>query len=383
MLRRFFAGMLAFSFLVLAGQGCFRSPAAGDITGSPGASTFEFAAEITNVQGAVILTRNGEEIGVDNHTRVQTGDRLDTKEGSSVTVEFYKGSRMALDENSSVVIAETSVDGSDWKKQVVRLQLIGGRVWSRTLKLLDIDSLYEVKYQNAIATVRGTAFLMTGVSERLKIDEYDGSILLQGAVSGILSEGFTTDFDTRNPPQDFPSVILPTTDDDRNEPFVRRQLKADAIFAEEASRIRRDAGIQEDVSRVGHEAGVFTLDEPSAVHSGFQRVEIEAVDPKTLDDGTVVMLDDSDQAFRAYAIFIDARGERRDDITARATWQLGNSDTGVLSPTGLFHSAAGYMGGVNIVARYNDGTHEHSGAVHVEVFTRIFIESILPDFSIF
>lgn len=382
--RRFWL-LLAASILVLAGQGCFGSSAPSSSVPSGGgqpADSSGLVAEISSVKGTVILTRNGEEIGAGVHTRVQTGDRVETKEGSEVAIEFYKGSRMALDQNSSIEITETSIDPSNWKKQVVYLQLLRGRVWSRALKLLELDSSYQVEYEQTIASVRGTAFLMTGNEHRLTIDQFDGTIELSGAVQGRLEQGFTVNYNTRNPPTNAPAATMPTPDDTRNDAFVREQLKADQTFAAEAAKLRRDAGMIEDVSGVGLEAGPYTLDEPGVEHSGFTYVLIEAVDGKTMDDGTVVMLDDSDQQFKAYAVFMDANGERRVDVTDRGVvWQLEDPSVGVMGSTGLFHSAPGFMGDVYLVARYNDGTHEHSGMMNFKVFTQEYIRSILPDFG--
>jgi hypothetical protein len=188
-----------------------------------------------------------------------------------------------------------------------------------------------------------------------------------------LSEGFSLSVNTNNPVPDIRTAIHPTPDDVRNDAFVHRQLEADQSFAERAAAIRLQAGIRENIEGIGLEVGVFTLDQPGVEHSNFYAVLIERAGegagaaapgiltiPNTVTSG-------GEMQMRALALFRDASGETSRDVSTEATWQLSDPSLGVLSPTGLFRAHPGAVGTVDIVARWNDGTHEHSGTFTITV----------------
>lgn len=366
----------------LFGAGCFGartdSSAMKGYESGKGKELTNLVAEIASFKGTVILTRAGEEIAVQVGTHLESGDNIKTGEESEASIEFYSGSRAALDEHSELTIEQADIDEKNWKKQVVRLKLEGGRVWSRILKLLDADSEFDVEYKGVIATVRGTAFLVTGVGEGMIVDEFDDVIGIEGSVTGTVSEGFSFNLNTKNPVSDLRSVIHPTPDEVRNDAFIHRQLDLDKEFAARAAAIRQEGGIRDDIQGIGLEAGVLTLNMPGVQHSNFFAVAVTAPSAQSTASPSVIALPTMVQAggeiqLQANAMFRDATGESSRDVSSEAIWQVSDPSLGVLSPTGLFQAYPDAAGTIDIVARWNDGTHEHSGMIHILVGGEIVV----------
>lgn len=83
---------------------------------------------------------------------VKTGD------GGQAALVFFRQAESRLDQNSEVTLGDAERDANDPTKLRVRLDLEFGRVWSRVLRLFDLDSRFSVKTSSVVATVRGTAF---------------------------------------------------------------------------------------------------------------------------------------------------------------------------------------------------------------------------------
>ncbi|TSC78239.1 MAG: LipL45-related lipoprotein [Parcubacteria group bacterium Gr01-1014_33] len=108
--------------------------------------------EINRQSQAVIRElRTGDELA--SGTSVKTGT------DGRAHIYFPDGSVIRLDLDTKVVITE-AVFNPARATLVVRIALEAGRVWSKIFELATPDSLWEVKTNNAVATVRGTAFDM-------------------------------------------------------------------------------------------------------------------------------------------------------------------------------------------------------------------------------
>lgn len=94
-----------------------------------------------------------------------TGDRVRTLGNSKASIIFYDTSVTRLDENTEILIQEVNIDHDNYLNQDVEIELVLGRVWSRIISLLDLDSKFEVETSTVVATVRGTSFNMS-VDER-------------------------------------------------------------------------------------------------------------------------------------------------------------------------------------------------------------------------
>ncbi|HWQ99343.1 MAG TPA: FecR domain-containing protein, partial [Candidatus Methylomirabilis sp.] len=87
-----------------------------------------------------------------------SGWTVKTGEGGQATLTLFRQAESRLDQNSEVTISDATQSADDPTKTVVTLDLGIGRIWSRVLRLFDLDSRYSVKTSSVVATVRGTAF---------------------------------------------------------------------------------------------------------------------------------------------------------------------------------------------------------------------------------
>ena len=90
-----------------------------------------------------------------NGITLTPGTVVKTGEGGRATIVFFGKAESRLDANSEVTIADAAETG---ESTTVQLDLGVGRMWSRVLRLLDLDSSFSVKTSSVVATVRGTAF---------------------------------------------------------------------------------------------------------------------------------------------------------------------------------------------------------------------------------
>jgi hypothetical protein len=90
--------------------------------------------------------------------RLEKGWSIKTDERGLATVRFFNEGESRLDHNSELTISEARENGSLGLNAEITLK--AGRIWSRVLRLLDLNSSYEVRTSEVVATVRGTAFGM-------------------------------------------------------------------------------------------------------------------------------------------------------------------------------------------------------------------------------
>jgi hypothetical protein len=88
---------------------------------------------------------------------LEQGETIETNKSGLAIIHFPDGSVARLEENSSLIIEQSSFDEKS-ETLKVRIKLKLGRVWSRVIQLVTADSFWEVKTSNVVATVRGTAF---------------------------------------------------------------------------------------------------------------------------------------------------------------------------------------------------------------------------------
>lgn len=87
------------------------------------------------------------------------GATIKTGEGGKATVELFGQAETRMDASSELTITEAVASSEPGTVPLqIRLTLGAGRVWSRVLKLLDLDSSFQVGASSVVATVRGTAF---------------------------------------------------------------------------------------------------------------------------------------------------------------------------------------------------------------------------------
>lgn len=114
----------------------------------------------------------------DGH-EISTGDRVRTLDSSAASIIFFDNSVMRLDENTEITLTELHIDSENYLDQDVDVELLSGRVWSRIMNLLDLDSTYEVETSSVVATVRGTAFSMSvGDRGETEVDVTESQVAL-------------------------------------------------------------------------------------------------------------------------------------------------------------------------------------------------------------
>lgn len=386
-------GAIIFVIAVFFWVGVFR-PSPRQLTETP-------RAVVTEARGSVTVTRGGVETDVTSGAAVAAGDVLTTGEASAVVITFFDSARAALDANSSVRIDEALIDAAAPHRQNVSLTLVGGRVWSRILKLLDAQSSYGVGYNGVVSGVRGTAFSVTARGATAVIDVFDGTIGVSGKTSGNVPEGFSAAIDTARPPTSVDEVLYPTPDAARNDSWVQEQLDDDAVFSENAIDVRGGLGVEDPVAEykeVQKDADSGVLRDPGAAHSGYQGLTLLSPSQQ------YVVSADAPLRLQAFARILGENGEDTRDVTERATWFVSHperasvesgvvtlvsaaaTDVTVTTEVTLLINGKPVDGGadagdansapqnavpgvseetVEVVARWHDGTHEHSAAVTV------------------
>ncbi|HWQ99578.1 MAG TPA: FecR domain-containing protein [Candidatus Methylomirabilis sp.] len=328
---------------------------------TPAPAKTPLTATLASVSGTVTVTHGTSTSPAVVGQELVAGDTVQTGADGHASLEFFASDRVGVDANTKLVVTGAFVDPSNWRKQIVRVKVDAGRVWSRSLRLLDLDSVYEVTSQNVIMTVRGTAFMVTAGAQRVVIDQFADQLAVTGSVTGVLEPGFSANFNPTTSPSTLQEVVKPTLDEVRNDHWVRAQLRLDEDFAKRAAEIRRQNGSDDVAGGIGFEAGPFTMDEAGFTHSGYHAVKI------TSKTGSNAVALGGALALKADAMFQAAAAETSQDVTSKAAWQVSNSEIATIDKDGILHASADHGGFVNIVARWNDGTHEHSGTIQVIV----------------
>ncbi len=349
------------------------------------------AATLVSAIGDVRVERDGAEREVGNGEELREGDVVRTGEASAASVAFFWSARAELDAGTEVRIATATADADDPRRQDVRLTLLRGRVWSRVLKLLDPESRYGVEYNDVVATVRGTAFAVTGRGTLATVDVFDGLVGVDtGALTADVPAGFTALVDTTGAT---PPRVVPTPDETVNQTWIQRQLDEDAAFGAGVMDARGMLGAAavEESRALQQEADSGVLRDPGVEHSNFLRVDVVSPTQRlTLEPGRPL-------ALQAFAVFVTPNGLVSRDVTAEATWQVSRPDLvsieagtvhllaqqalyakdGVQTEVTLFTNGKqlalatgtpktlGQEPGheIVVVARWHDGTHSHSGSV--------------------
>ncbi len=122
----------------------------------------EAAAQVTlHVDRTPVTVRRANTdvfVDAEDNMALSAGDVVKTGEGARATIVFFRHAESRLDGNSEVRITDAAQDPNDPTDLSIKLKLEVGRVWSRVLRLFDLDSRFSVETPSVVATVRGTAF---------------------------------------------------------------------------------------------------------------------------------------------------------------------------------------------------------------------------------
>ncbi len=129
---------------------------------SLGSIRLSVAEEITlhvRTAGVEVRSSNADWHAITGDTKLQASDEVRTNETGQATIRFFGIGETRLRERSQLRLEEARKEAQNGSV-IVRLRLESGRVWSRVLRLFDLDSSFAVQTASVAATVRGTAFDM-------------------------------------------------------------------------------------------------------------------------------------------------------------------------------------------------------------------------------
>ncbi len=115
---------------------------------------------------------------------VLPGDQIRTGQGGEAKLVWGDRGYTRIEENSQLTIEASPVEGIATPGAKIQLKLESGRVWSRMLKLLDLDSTIEVKTSDVVATVRGTTFGVGKDADGTQIAVSESVVGMRGAGDG-------------------------------------------------------------------------------------------------------------------------------------------------------------------------------------------------------
>ncbi|MEK7642202.1 MAG: FecR family protein [Patescibacteria group bacterium] len=126
------------------------------------------------LEKAVFLEEEGNlKYEVENLATTTIGSRVETGTYGRALIEGG-GYKSVLDYNSSLVLEDTGNKSSTSQK------LSFGSIWSRVEKVFEQGEFYEIKTQNAVAVVRGTAFALNFQNDVSSLFVVEGSVSFFG-----------------------------------------------------------------------------------------------------------------------------------------------------------------------------------------------------------
>ncbi len=112
------------------------------------------------VQGKVEWKREADAnwIPLDQSVDVRMGDAIRTGADGKAEIRWGDRGITRIDSNAQIVIQDVPKRDIPATGLLIKLRVSSGRVWSRMLKLLDVQSAMQVEGGGIVATIRGTAF---------------------------------------------------------------------------------------------------------------------------------------------------------------------------------------------------------------------------------
>lgn len=115
------------------------------------------AGSISAVSGTVSIERAGNSIPAVDGNAVQVGDKFTTGPKSGVTIKLSDGSQLELNESSTLVLTEDTLN-PDGSRASTKVTLMTGLVRSLVHFSPAGSPNFEVHTPNAVASARGTMF---------------------------------------------------------------------------------------------------------------------------------------------------------------------------------------------------------------------------------
>ncbi|HVB78686.1 MAG TPA: FecR family protein [Candidatus Binataceae bacterium] len=115
------------------------------------------AGLVSAVSGTVSIERAGRSIPAADGSAVQVGDRFTTGPNSRITIKLSDGSQLELNESSTLVLTEDTLN-PDGSRASTKVTLLSGLVRSLVHFSPAGAPNFEVHTPNAVASARGTMF---------------------------------------------------------------------------------------------------------------------------------------------------------------------------------------------------------------------------------
>jgi len=162
------------------------------------------------LDGIVALSHDGQTF-VEGHDGdlVEQGEVVRTGENSHAVLTFFDGSTIEVEPNSELIV--NTLKGTSAGDIVMEVQQNLGRSWHVVSRALTPNSKYEVRTPTSVASVRGTAFLVTvDPGGGTNVQTTDGRVHTNaGGVEVEVPPGFQTNVAPGGAPPDSPTPAPP------------------------------------------------------------------------------------------------------------------------------------------------------------------------------
>jgi hypothetical protein len=177
-----------------------------------------------------VLIKQGAEIA--------EGSSLRTGSDGKATVSWFGDAESRIGPDSEIAVVAAQIDPDTGASLRVRLE--SGRMWSRVMRLLDLNTDMTVETNDVVATVRGTSFDMekkpaqpTTLWVADSVVEASGASVAGPQDGFFVPEGSMATFGGLTPT----NSVQPLTDQDRNTDWFKNNRQADADFR--ANKVKR------------------------------------------------------------------------------------------------------------------------------------------------
>ncbi len=176
-------------------------------------------------------------------------DEVRTDISGRATIGFFETGEVRMQENSNIVIEKAEEGVEQPTTVLIKLKLVTGKVWSRVLRLLDLDSSFSVRTDTVVATVRGTAFEVSK-EEGTTVRVFESAVEVgsEDADGDTVSEGFKV---SREKGGAWKAIERFGAEEESTE-WYEENLKADEVYANAVKEIVSKRLSVRPVSRPDH-----------------------------------------------------------------------------------------------------------------------------------
>lgn len=257
----------------------------------------EGSAELKKANADAFQTVNG------TSTKVETGDTVRAAKGGVIEVIWGDQGVSRLEDGSEILI-ESAPNFTENESTAIKLRLTAGRIWSRMVKVLDLDKPMQVKAGDVVATVRGTTYgvALEGDDTMIVVDDSVVSYARGGE-----NETMVADLQKAFVGQGGKSDVLESSEQDawrlnqQEKDYRFDQRYADWIAKREAKRADRIRTAPKAMVRLGERLRLMT--------AGAKRKEVASAFARR---AMALSIADPDQADKALALMHDRMGTAGD-----------------------------------------------------------------------